>query len=407
MKAVLTFFWNLVPLLLAMAFTGWLLWQWLKRSDEPGALIGRWVITLVVVLPVILFAARARDEFSKIAAILVAAVAGVIMAIVWGTQMCEFVANRLGSLYTGGNQEVEPAPFYSVAQGLRKRGKYLDAIAEVRYQLERFPTDFQGWMLLAEIQAEDLKDLSAAHETIEQLLSQEGRAPKNIAFALNREADWQLKFHQDADAAGAILRRIVDLLPDTEQAQLALQRLAHLPSKQRLQEREEPRRVVLQRSDARIGLGEAPRSSPPPDEDPAVTAANYVKQLEQFPFDNETREKLALIYARHYRRLDLAADQLEQLIAFPNQPAKQVVGWLNLLADLQIELDADEGSVRETLKRILELYPNSAAAETALNRLAHLKLEFRPKQASQVVKLGSYEQNLGLKMGPGGPEAPG
>ena len=48
-------------------------------------------------------------------------------------------------------------------------------------------------MLRAEIQAEDRKDLAASDETIETLLAQEGHAPRNIAFALTRQADWRLK----------------------------------------------------------------------------------------------------------------------------------------------------------------------------------------------------------------------
>jgi hypothetical protein len=43
--------------------------------------------------------------------------------------------------------------------------------------------------------------------------------------------------------------------------------------------------------------------------------------------------------------------------------------------------------------------PKAAAAEIALHRLALLKLEFKAKGKSQDVKLGSYEQNIGLKRG--------
>jgi hypothetical protein len=130
-----------------------------------------------------------------------------------------------------------------------------------------------------------------------------------------------------------------------------------------------------------------------------VTAGKYVRHLEEFPYDNDARENLALLYANHYQRLDLATGQLEQLIAFPNQPTRQVVRWLNLLADLQIQFEASEESIRQTLERIVESYPKTAAAETASHRLAHLRLELRGKKQSQAVKLGSYEQNIGLKSG--------
>lgn len=106
---------------------------------------------------------------------------------------------------------------------------------------------------------------------------------------------------------------------------------------------------------------------------------------------------MAAIYGDRFQRLDLASDQLEQLISVPHQPAKQVVHWLNSLADLQIKLTEDATLARMTLQRIVDRFPKAAAAESALNRIAHLNLEFKRKQKSQAVKLGSYDQNLGLK----------
>ena len=93
------------------------------------------------------------------------------------------------------------------------------------------------------------------------------------------------------------------------------------------------------------------------------------------------------------------ADQLEQLINQPNQPGKQVVHWLNLLADLQLRHDAGYDTISQTLEQIIERYPNLAAAGIARNRLDLLKLELKAKQISQPVKLGTYEQNIGLKRG--------
>jgi tetratricopeptide (TPR) repeat protein len=392
--------WHATFALVSTACMAWMLWRWLKSSDEPGVLIVRWIASVIVIGIVFAFAARARDEMSKIAAVLVGAVGGLFMAIIWRQRFCEFVAGQISGLYTGGSAEPDPTPFYSIALGRRKRGQYDVALAEVQKQLERFPNDFTGWMLLAEIHAEDLKDLAAAQECIREILSQPGHAPKNIAFALNREADWHLKLNHDGVGARAALERILELLPDTEQAQLALQRIAHLAPSELLAERKEPRRIQLPSGPADLGLRDTPADLRPVPEDPVTTAANYVRHLEEFPFDNEAREKLALIYARHYQRLDLASDQLEQLIGSPNQPAKSVVHWLNLLADLQVDLAADPNLARQTLERITELYPGSAGAESARNRMAHLRLELRAKQQSQVVKLGSYEENIGLKGGP-------
>ena len=51
------------------------------------------------------------------------------------------------------------------------------------------------------------------------------------------------------------------------------------------------------------------------------------------------------------------------------------------------------------MNRIIELNPKLATADNARNRLSILKLELKAKEKSQVVKLGSYEQNIGLKKG--------
>ena len=115
--------------------------------------------------------------------------------------------------------------------------------------------------------------------------------------------------------------------------------------------------------------------------------------------DTEAREKLAIIYARHYKRLDLAELELTQLIEQPNQPTKHVAHWLNLLADLQIHGGADYETVRETLEKIVERFPGLPVANLAQSRQGRLKLELKGQKETPGVKLGVYEQNIGLKYG--------
>ena len=76
-----------------------------------------------------------------------------------------------------------------------------------------------------------------------------------------------------------------------------------------------------------------------------------------------------------------------------------MVHWLNVLADLQVLYSGNYDTVRQTLQRIVDLYPNSPGAEMALSRLNHLKLELKGKEKGQTVALGSYEQDVGLKRG--------
>jgi uncharacterized protein (DUF1499 family) len=214
---------------------------------------------------------------------------------------------------------------------------------------------------------------------------------------LNRLADWHLKYGQDPDSAREALERIIRMFPETEQAYLAGQRVAHLSTAEMLAEKSEPHRLKLGQYEQHVGLLEDSSVLKPPAEDPSATASVLVKHLEQHPQDSEARENLARIYASHYQRLDLAAEQVELMLVQPNVPAKHAVHWLNLLADLQIQHAGDVAGARQTLQRIVDAFPQSAAAETAKNRIARLQLELRARKASQVVKIGTYEQNIGLK----------
>jgi hypothetical protein len=85
------------------------------------------------------------------------------------------------------------------------------------------------------------------------------------------------------------------------------------------------------------------------------------------------------------------------MIQQPNQPARLVAHWLNVLADLQIRSGADYETVRQTLQRIVDRDPKVAAANIARNRQALLKLEMKGTAGKEVIKLGTYEQNIGLK----------
>jgi hypothetical protein len=149
----------------------------------------------------------------------------------------------------------------------------------------------------------------------------------------------------------------------------------------------------------RLGLAAGRTREESPEEQRGALAAQFVAHLEKHPLDMDAREKLAVLYADEFGRIDLAADQLEQMIGMPQQPQKSVFRWLNLLADLQVRCGAPFETVAATLQRVIDAGANFSAADLARQRLALLKLEFKAKEKSQAVKLGSYEQNIGLKRG--------
>ena len=251
-------------------------------------------------------------------------------------------------------------------------------------------------MLMAEIQARDLKDLPAAEQTLQNFVAQPNHAPANIAFVLYSMADWYLEA-RDRDGAHRCLEQIAQLLPNSEFALGAANRIAHLANADAILAARQAKGYTVKEGVRNLGLLQDQEDLKPVAQDPAQLAGEYVKHLEEHPLDTEVREKLAILYCDHYGRLDLATDQLEQMISQPHQSQRMMVHWLNLLADFQIRSGANYDTARQTLERIVELGPNLAAAQMARNRIDRLRLELKTQQKTQAKQLGSYEQNIGLK----------
>lgn len=385
----------LASLLLVLLFAGGVIWglfRWWKGSDDRSALAFRWGLTFLtglfimfVAVPLVLQGGFA----GAFGGIPMAAFGGLVLAIIWTRPLTESVGKKFGQLYDGGKTEADPEPCFSIVEANRKRGRYPEAVAEARKQLEKFPTHARAHLLLAEILADDLHDLDGARAAVERFINQEGHAPKNVAYALNRLADWHLKHARDDVAARECFERILALLPDTTEAHFAHQRLAHLATTEGIAGGVSRAPLVVPKADPHLGVRTEYRAWKPKPEDPLARAGELVAQLERFPQDNRAREELAVLYASALDRIDLATDQLGQLIAQPHAPPKQIVHWLNLLAELQIKSGAELAVAQATLGQIRERFPGSAGAETAQRRLATLKLETRAKKESQVFALGS------------------
>jgi outer membrane protein assembly factor BamD (BamD/ComL family) len=390
---------GLLAFLLGGALTAWFIWRTLKKSDDPGRMLFKWIATAVVLVILLVFGAS-LGRLGYAGAFIVpigAAAFGVVLGIIWAPHIGALLARPFTSFYDGGDTEVELRPFYSIARAKQKRGNYQDAIAEVAKQLERFPEDYEGWMLMAELYGDNLKDNEQAQNCLAEILSHKDHKPKNIVFTLNRSADWHLGLASDREAAREALEEIVRRFPDSEFAHSASQRIAHLTTGQMLAEQRVRPTIHLVQRDEHIGLqGKIadPRAAP---EEPAAAAARLVQHLQDFPDDVESREQLASLYADHYARMDLAADQIEHLITTPGASPKEVAHWLNMLADFHIRVGQDRAAAQAALQRISSLFPKSAVAGLAESRLAYLDGEFRRNTKSQVLKLGSYENNLGLK----------
>jgi tetratricopeptide (TPR) repeat protein len=379
---------------------GWLFIKTLKRSDDPPKLIFKWIFTAVVFgfIFKVVVPAFARGGNDAICGLVLILLCGIAMAATWRHSIIDLVADPIASLYDGGKEEVEPKPYYSIAISKRKLNRPLEAIVEIRRQLAKFPNDFEGVTLLANIQAEDMKDLASAESTFNHFCDLPDVPSKQVAAAWTQLADWHLKLAQDPDSARAALEKISAKFPDTELSLQAAQRIAHLGGAEKILLAAHGRQPVFVPEGVKnIGLLGSSGHLIPAEVNPEKLAAEFVKHLEQHPQDTEAREKLAIIYARHYQRLDLAALELAQLFNEPNHPAKRGAHWLNLLADLQIHGGADYDTVRETLEKIVERFPDLPVAAIAQSRLGRLKIELKRQKETPSKKLGVYEPNIGLK----------
>lgn len=392
MELALRFALGLAVLAAGFAAAAWIGWRTLRRTERPGWLVAKWIVTAVGAAVFISLGMQVATAGRKEAFIIAigAAVVGLVLGILWAPSIGGMAAAPFAGLFDGGGQEVEARPFYAIAQARRKMGKYQEALERVREQLEKYPGDFEGLMLMAEIYGEDFKNNAAAQACVEEMVNFPKRAPKNIAYALNRAADWHLKLAEDRKAAKAALLRIPELLPETEQAQMAWQRIARLTPDRMLAEQKERPVIRMVRHEGYLGLQGMAADPRKPEENPAEAALRLVAHLNEHPFDSEAREELARVYAEHYGRVDMAADQMEELIAGPNPAPKQVARWLNMLADLQVQFGRDQAAAEAALRRIMERFPDGAAAANAEKRIAYLGLEMnRTREAKRIGGAGA------------------
>ena len=386
---------QVIGLIVSIALVGAGFVLMLKKSEDPARMVFKCVFTV----PFVIFCIWAGGKMGLGGPFMIVFMA-VVLSFMWTPQLSELVCSPLTNLFDGGSEPIERKPFYSIANAKRKRGQYQEALEEVRRQLTRFPNDFEGAMLQASILAENLQDLRGAENTLNGYCAKSKWPDKQIAAAWTTLADWHLKLGLDVESARASLQKIVDRFPGTELSLHAEQRLAHLVETEKILMAQHDRpRIVLPEGVHNLGLRDSSKFLQPVEIEPGKLAAAHVKHLEAHPHDSEVREKLAVIYAKDFKRLDLATMELAVLINESRHSAKQIAGWLNLLANFQIELGADIATVRDTLQKIVERFPDLPLAQITQRRLARLESEFKGKAETPDVKMGVYEQNIGLKYG--------
>ena len=274
-------------------------------------------------------------------------------------------------------------PMYSRAIAKLKFGKDTEAEAEVIRELEKHEDDFEGWMMLADMYATRFKDLSQADQVVRDLCNQPNITSVQISLALHRLADWHLKLGNDPEAACRALVELCHKLPNTHFSRMAQKRISQLPMTRAdlLDQREKTFRIPV--ADPSFNDPSEEKSKPELSVvDALALASDYTERLKEDPNDVPAREAFAAVLAEHLAKIDLAIEQLELLIAMPEQPDKKIAEWLCLMATWLLRYRHDEEAAVKVMERLVHEYPQTPQAFAAQKRLNLLELERRFRRAA-------------------------
>jgi outer membrane protein assembly factor BamD (BamD/ComL family) len=380
-------------LLMALPVVGlvWMIRRQFRAGEEDKLVILlRWAITLFIGgLAIMAF------PWFHIFGLFLIVFCGVVFSVLWAPSIGAWLAGPIASAFDGGNVAPERKPQLSIAEGHRKRGEYQQAVVALKLQLNDFPEDFETRMLLAGVLIENLGDFESGRLHVARVANNAAHPPRLRSFALTQMADWELQYARDPLAARQCFERLRELLPGTEFAVAAAQRIAHLPESIEQAPAGAPVRPKLRVGESSGTDADAVLHGPHAEGD------RLQAQLDTHPLDAEARERLAALLADDLGAPDLAAMHLEILIGQSGRQPRMVARWLNQLADVQLHRQGNVDAARATLCRLIERFPGSALAEQAERRIDCLSVETSSKKTSRTVKLGSYEDDLGLKGTPG------
>lgn len=340
---------------------GWVLWSGLRTVEE---------------------AARKNVRALAITCSLVLGIPAILIGVTGGWPALGTAATLLLAPMVGYGQEIlQPRklpPIYARAIARIKFGKYAEAEWEIIKELENCEDDFEGWMMLADLYANHFNDLGEAQRTILDLCAHPKVTGSQMAVALHRLADWQLKLAQDPLAARRSLELICERLNGTHLARMAQLRINQLPaSALELREGHNAHPIPLP------ALGDE-FDKPPANLDKAKAArlANgCVEQLKLNPNNVAARERLARLLAEQLEQAPRGIEQIQLLMEMPERSDAQRAGWLSLIAAWQLKFVQNEDAGRSSLERLIREFPTSVQAVAARRRLELLARQAKQRSA--------------------------
>jgi tetratricopeptide (TPR) repeat protein len=279
--------------------------------------------------------------------------------------------------------EQKPPPIYSRAIAAIRFDKHEEAEQAIIKELESCEDDFDGWMMLADLYANQFHDLSGAQELIRQTCEHPDITPSQFAVAYHRLADWQLKLAQDPDAARAALEEICRRYPRSHLDHMARLRINQLPaSREQWIAQQAVRKIRLH---TLAGSAKDADTAPPAKlshQEAFARTQQCVRRLETNPDDVTAREELARLWGEDLNQVEMAAEQLELLLAMPGIPSAKAAEWLGLQASWHLRFPQNLLAARATMERLIRLYPKTSQAIAAQRRLNFMDLEAKMRQAA-------------------------
>jgi hypothetical protein len=165
---------------------------------------------------------------------------GLVLFFVVGWPLLKTISGYASRLFNPGDSRFHILPEYGAAEARFKEGRYADAIVEFRKVTERFPTDIQAHLRMAEIMVEKLNSPAAA---LPELLAavQKSNGTDSLAISSHRLADLYQHHLHEPGRAMEVMCALVEKLPGSRHAQAAQERIARL--KEAMIEGEPPKRV--------------------------------------------------------------------------------------------------------------------------------------------------------------------
>jgi hypothetical protein len=318
---------------------------------------------------------ESRNQFKALCLTCLIAMVVPALALVWfggwmllGLGGIALLAPMAG--YAPSIMNVKPTPpMYARAIARMKFGKYSEAELEIIRELEKCEDDFEGWMMLANLYANNFNDLPEAEQTILEICEQPKTTSSQLSVALHHLANWQLQ-RGDPVAARRALQMICHRLPGSHLAHMAELRMNQLPaSVAQLRQQQNAAAIPLPALSETIDQAVPAPESPMERHKAAEEANACVEILKADPNQVPARERLARLFAEHLEKPELAIEQVKLLLEMPDQPDARRAEWLGLLAAWNIRYLHDKDTGRKFLERVMSEFPQSVQAFAARRRI--------------------------------------